>query len=730
MKTQALAGLALLVSVLFPIGMPTAQAGSHETREAAPNHWKDYGHGDHGTYPASPHNKALYQIVFHMVLNVALDGIAVENARDLYSATAINLRVDWRDVEPSKGSFSWWKLEGAIDNVLNAGLKLFVRVNLNGKPNWAMPNDMGGTISSKRFMADQTGNVYVAPTDYACCTLSDRVVLSFADKEVRKILARSYRAILKHLKFYIERHHPGELRRLVVVTPVFNFYEESEYPLHHNGMLDYSSAAVEGFRRYLREKYHNDISLLNEEWGQDNVAGQMASFTTFSEIDPQRYNWHLPPGSPSILGDITRYDLFTGRRDWIHYRTTELKTFSDALYDIHRAEHIPFGIQLGSIHDELMEARGFYDVTPLIENADWLIVAPIVEQRANSGFEIQADYLRSVCTFWSTRRGRTVRFAEESNWRGYNNHTPSQLSEGWNQQIDTFKDRGASAHFIFGWDNSESWLLSTINTYSHFINHLTTVANTHVTVPKRTQGLHLSEAGMAANLGNLFPMLLPDQSFTYQVYNPVSLDLVTDFMLNNDGKSLNKYETIYLPKGSYYIAQRTLGSLLRKGLRPRLVNATHFVSGYGQFLITSGRARWLSRLNSDHYRLIWRTRSDAMRLWPRGNKADPEQADRAGISRELDFIEWLVETDATHPEYPDVKLTYQNWDPDVYAVWQRRTDLQSRFPDGFHAFGSSVYTPRASTLLDWVLRHGVREYPRELRRFRGYPFLSHVGKGD
>ena len=464
---------------------------------------------------------------------------------------------------------------------------------------------------------------------------------------------------------------------------MINYFEETEYPLHHDGeMLDYSKSAISNFQNYLRHKYDNVITNLNREWNYPNIVNNTADFTSFTEIDPKIYNWHLAPFGASINSDITNYDLFTGRRDWVQYRSIELKSFIDALYQIHRKQHVRFGVRFGSIHDSAMEARGFYDITPLVENADWIHVAAIIEQAPNSGFEIQADYLRSISNFWGERKGKTVRFSEESNWRDYNNHSPSKLSNGWNNQIDAFKARGSSAHYIFGWDKDESWLQSTIKPYLDFINHLGLVRNTDIIIPDRSQGIHLSEARMAINLGNIFQMILPEGNFSYQVYNTTSLDFVTDYMLNYGDTYLNKYSVIYLPKGSYHIAQNTLSSLLNRALTPLILNSTHFVSGYGQFLVTNGIANWVWRPNNDYYRLIWRTRPDAMQIWQNGNKADPDQADIFGISPELDFIEWLIENNKFNLEYPEFNLTYANWDQDMFDVWYNRSDLQNVFPDG------------------------------------------------
>jgi hypothetical protein len=656
-----------------------------------------------------------------MNLAMAITPANVTNARDMYHSTAIELRVDWRDFEATQGTYNWVNVDAAINNILDTSrgnMNLSIRVNLNGKPEWARPIAEGGTIANDRFMADQTGNLYVAPVAFATLPYN-RTVFSFASDDVRVLLSTTYANFLAHVRTYINTNFPAKLGNLLVVTPVLNFYEESEYPeMPVDRGVDYSASAITKFRLFLERKY-NSIASLNLEWSSPAFPNNTANFTNFNQIIPANYNWHLHP--TTVGNNITNYSMFTGRRDWIEYRASELKILLDAIYQANRNQGIRFGIRLGSIHDLGIEMRGFHDVTPLLENADWVHVAPIIEQAAGNGFEIQADYLRSICSFWGYKKNKVVRFSEESNWRGFNGHSAATLVNGWNNQISVYRDLGASAHFMFEWDNTDSWLPATRAAYQGYIDHLNAVRNSTIPAPNRTLALHLSTSRVAINLANIPAMIMPAPNFNNQVYSPNAVDFITDFMLNDGPTYASRYNTVHMPSGSYHIGQKAFHTLLNNGVNSTLSNATHFNNGYGQFLVISGRANWVARANNQSYQLIWRTRrAELSPIWPTANKTAVGQG---AVHPELDFIEWLIETNQVNAEYPELNMNYGNWDADVRSIWLARGDLQSVYPDGYHASGTNVFTQGASTLLDWVLLHGINEYPAVLGKFRAYPYM-------
>lgn len=657
-----------------------------------------------------------YQTIFHMAVGEASVLANVRNARTNYNASAISLRINWRDYEPnSRGTYTWNIVNAAVRNVLNENLNLYVRIAMgSGKPNWSEPG--GGTFQTSDYMADQSGSTDIG-ADFA---ITVRRTISFSNVSARNVLLTSYRAAVNRI--LAEAGSLGRLNNVILFVPTINGFEEMEYPWPKVDQgTDYSISAITGFRTYLSTKY-GTIGNLNSRWG--------SGFGGFNSIQPSAYNWHLDPSNSAINNNITNYNLFVGRRDWYEYRQQALKSFIDAFAAETHGAGSRFGLQIGTIHDEFMEDRGFYDITPLVENVDWVIVAPIVEQEGTH--EIQADYLRSVCNYWSFRRGRVVRFAEESNWPAYGGYTNTTLTSGWTRQIEDFRNRGSSAHFLFGWEEFISDPV-TLNNYSAFRAFLGSIRNTTINQPTRSDAMHISQARMAVNLGHYFPEILggstrdglgnysiiplsdrvqrdilPETNFSYQVYNPNTLDFVTDFMINDDanrGTYLSRYSKIYLPRGSYHINENTLEGILSLDVGPQLVNSTHFVAGWGRFLSTVGRQYFALRNAPEVARLIWRTRPDVQSVWPNGS--------------EVGYVDWLVNNNSAFPEYPELNTSFSNWNQDVRDVYNSRPDLQSIFPDGYHGTGSYWGT---RSLLNWVLSFGINEHPNLLNKYRDWPY--------
>jgi hypothetical protein len=215
----------------------------------------------------------------------------------------------------------------------------------------------------------------------------------------------------------------------------------------------YSAPEKQAFVRFLRLKYNGSSSdaspaKLNKAWG--------ASFASIDlpQINIDSYDWERPK-------DV--YSSFpSGRKDFLEFRTSELKRFIDDCAAIARGAGFFSGVQFGSIYDVGIEFRGFIDVTPLVENADYFINDEVPEYSAN--FEFMGDYQRSICRYWEWARKQkgitrpSIKFGTESNWPGYNNIPPQDLVSYWMQQLTSTYDRGATVLFVSHW-GTESGIL-------------------------------------------------------------------------------------------------------------------------------------------------------------------------------------------------------------------------------------------------------------------------------
>lgn len=103
------------------------------------------------------------------------------------------------------------------------------------------------------------------------------------------------------------------------------------------------------------------------------------------------------------------------------------------------------------MYDSLIEFRGFYNLTPLIENVDQLISDEILEYYPN--FSFSAYFSRSLSKYWTwkSRNKQPNAFATESNCSSYASHNPKDLIKYWSLQLRTFYEKGASCLFVSYW---------------------------------------------------------------------------------------------------------------------------------------------------------------------------------------------------------------------------------------------------------------------------------------
>ena len=108
------------------------------------------------------------------------DSTNVHYAKANYHATAILLRINWKDIQPNSSTeYNWAKLDSAIDRIRNCGLNLSVRfcIGAYGLPTWAYPGQ--GVFSNSDFMADQTGSIRIRNGSTTTDTTS--YIFSFAN---------------------------------------------------------------------------------------------------------------------------------------------------------------------------------------------------------------------------------------------------------------------------------------------------------------------------------------------------------------------------------------------------------------------------------------------------------------------------------------------------------------------------------------------------------------------
>lgn len=393
-----------------------------------------------------------------------------------WSATGICISLEWGmlDTDSIPGIDSWTALNNALISIMRysaANLDIYIRINFGtGKPSWVSPTNsevMTGGIQDFQIKSDNTIYDYVQdflnpngiPADPT--VERERYQLNFASSNSRTKMQDFYSKILDYLNTFTV-DGVSVKSRIKEVSPTFSHYQETEYPIHK--MCGYSEPEILAFKDFLKTKYNSSISELNQEW-ESSFDNPSISDWSDLEVNPRNNNWD------------TKTDMTypRGRIDWINFRTGFLANLLREFADLNSIKGgFKFGVQFGSIYDSAIENRGWIDPKILIEYADVVHVADIPEYRDN--FNFGAEYLSSICEFWSTKTPSKPRtFTSESNGIAiFRNGTQTDYTDDscpaddWIAQLNAYKQKGASAHFICDWDFSDTQLATYNNNTGTF----------------------------------------------------------------------------------------------------------------------------------------------------------------------------------------------------------------------------------------------------------------------
>ncbi len=346
-----------------------------------------------------------------------------------WGATGVSVWLPWGSIEPTPNTWKWDVMDGVVNSVLRESMDVHIRVPMDyRKPDWVSPT--GPLFSSDDFHYMASGKLFDqflfqeappwCPHDY---------ILNFTSEKSRFYMLRYYAKVLEHIK----QAWPNKLTRFKCIIPSLTWDSEMEYP--YQRMCGYSPTEISAFRKFLARKYRHYLDTLKHRWNN-------APFTSWEDIDPKLYGWD------NIVSSST-YQYPSGRIDWMEFRTAELKRFIDTCARVTHSQGLKIGLQFGSIYDNNIEKRWGVDPTPLIENVDRVINGDVIEYKPNFGFA--ADYIRSLCQYWSRIKGRKIEFSTESNNPTYNGYSPAAISDGWIAQLTAYYNKGADCHVIVAW---------------------------------------------------------------------------------------------------------------------------------------------------------------------------------------------------------------------------------------------------------------------------------------
>ncbi len=155
----------------------------------------------------------------------------------------------WSKLEPKPGEYDWAWLDQAIETLAGAGLQIVLGTPTAAPPRWLLDQhpDM--------LARDAHGHPRGFGSRRHYCFSNE--AFHAASRSIIEAMARRY------------GQHPA----------VIAWQTDNEYGCHDT-VLSYSAAAVQGFRRWLAERY-GTIAALNEAWG--NVFWSM-EYSSFEQI--------------------------------------------------------------------------------------------------------------------------------------------------------------------------------------------------------------------------------------------------------------------------------------------------------------------------------------------------------------------------------------------------------------------------------------------------------------
>ncbi|MBS1514505.1 MAG: beta-galactosidase [Bacteroidetes bacterium] len=506
----------------------------------------------------------------------------LDEIKNKWGATGVSLFIPWIQNEPVEGKFDFRRLDSNLSLIKNQGLDINIRIPMGFEyPEWITKN-ADNKFSKNDYQLNKQGEIF--KTDYV-----PTGVLNFASETSKNCMLNYLTAIVKH--FNELRESGYDIKEIVPsVDP------DAEFEYTSGFMLGYSSFEKNLFRNYLTRKYNNDVNLLNFKW--------KASFKNFEEIDPAIYNWEK--------ASLQNYNISAGRYDWMKFRTASLKSFIDECAQVIHSYNFKMGLQLGSICDEYIEYRGWYDPTSLLENVDAVRVADIAEYRPN--FNFSADYLRTLCNYWSERKNKKISFSSESNWAGYpkpHGYSPERLCSDWDSQLKSYYEKGSDAHYVMGW--YLDW--NTLNKikafgegeYKNWRTTLNEFSNKNRIKVKYDKAVYLS-SDYAFYFGNIHTDTTIDKNYylKFKLYNSIvprfqykenernydnHSDILTNYILENSPEVLNNYSTFSFTLSSEVIPNTAYANLIAANYTAKFMNGTEWSSSSGstQTVVNPGK---------------------------------------------------------------------------------------------------------------------------------------------
>lgn len=526
-----------------------------------------------------------FNIVFLTDVKYAQDSTWVQKIKNDWGATAANFRIYMSSVDKLTHC-SWdapnYNVDKSLKILAGLGLNIYIRASMC----YLNSNWVDKVFNDSDFDIRSNGERFLNHNDPL-----HRPILNLESDRSKSTMLNFLEELVHHLDTL-----PENVRsKIKLIVPTISPDDETEYPVKTwdankhkiiwGSLTGFSKPEISAFMNYLKSKYNN-IEALNAVWGSN-----FKSIDT-TQIKIKDYNWDYIK-TDTLSSNYYKY--VSGRKDFLDFRRQELTGFINNCSKIVRKGGFKFGIQLSCIYDTGLEFNGFYDPTPLLQNVDYFITDDVVEYYPNLDFS--ADYSRSLCKYWEWFRkdSSKISFATETDWPGYNGHTPKNLTTYWSKQLYSFYSRGASALFISGWGSEWDGVANEVikGTLKNYENWADTLKKHHESVIKNIvnqnavhlgceQGLYLRREtpfDYIHNIGKVVYTLDGKNVFEFPLYEfskPLEPyinqhneyyrghgDFVTNYMIEKSPEYLFHYKNLELTATSVFISDSAYSNILK-----------------------------------------------------------------------------------------------------------------------------------------------------------------------
>ena len=262
---------------------------------------------------------------------------------------AVRFNIYWPNLETSPNNYAWDSFDARLDYIVQSGLNVIIGLD-------AMLPTGSNLLPSSELMTAADGSLLIGG-------VLNNTEISFSSDTAVAHLASIMNAIATR---YSARYPQGGV---LYYQTAFSPYGETEYFPDPPIMEDYSANAISKFSNWLAQTY-GTIQSMN--------AALSTNFISFSAVQP-------PTAFSGVFGLA-----------WYQFRSDQLGAAIGAMSDAVKSvnPNLQFGIQLGSVWDDVSNLRGTILVNQLTSKVDWVVEddAPTYNHR------FSVDLLRSELT--------------------------------------------------------------------------------------------------------------------------------------------------------------------------------------------------------------------------------------------------------------------------------------------------------------------------------------------